>query len=59
MAIAVNGRIAAVTRSFRDGTDIRLTAMVSPEFLRAAVESGELVAVALSGKGASKLEFSR
>ena len=34
MAIAVNGRIAAVTRSFRDGPDIRVGAMISPRALR-------------------------
>ena len=45
VAIAVNGRIAAVTKSYRDGEEIRLGAMVSPDFLRPGANKVEALAV--------------
>jgi hypothetical protein len=49
VAIAVNGRVAAVTRSYRDGADVRLGAMISPQALRSG--SNRVDALAVSGAG--------
>ena len=51
MAIAVNGRIAAVTKSFRDGPDIRVGAMISPRALRTG--ANRVDALAVTGSGAT------
>jgi hypothetical protein len=56
VAIAVNGRVAAVTRSFRDGAEVRLGAMVSPEVLRSG--GNDVDAFAVSGAG-SAIRLSR
>ena len=45
VAIAVNSRIAAVTRSFRDADQIRVGAMVSPESFRPGANRIEAFAV--------------
>ena len=51
VAIAVNGRIAAVTKSFRDGADIRVGAMISPQVLRTG--ANRVDALAVNGSGAT------
>ena len=45
VAVAVNGRVAAVTRSYRDGTEIRMGALVPPSAFRAGANRVEAFAV--------------
>ena len=58
VAIAANGRVVAVTRSYRDGSEVRLGAVISPALLRrgknridafAVTGSGEAVRLARAG----------
>ena len=49
VAVAVNGRVAAVTRSYRVGTDVRVGAIVPPEVFREGANKVEAFAVAGSG----------
>ena len=51
MALAVNGRVAAVTRSFTNGEEVRLGAMVSPEALRSGANTVQAFAVTGEGAG--------
>ena len=51
VALAVNGRVAAVTRSFTNGDEVRLGAIVSPEALRSGANAVQAFAVTGEGAG--------
>ena len=50
VAVAVNGRVAAVTRSYRAGTEVRMGVVVPPSVFREGANRVE--AFAVSGSGA-------
>ena len=52
VAVAVNSRIAAVTRSYRAGGDLRMAAIVSRTAFRKGADDVEALAVTASGAGA-------
>jgi hypothetical protein len=51
VALAVNGRIAAVTRSYRAGGDLRMGAIVPHSAFRTGANDVEALAVTTSGDG--------
>lgn len=59
IAVAVNGRVAAVTRSYSDGDTLRMAAMVPPTAFRKGANDVEALAVSGSGPDARLVSLGR